>query len=104
MKLIVDAGEACIEFSVFQLTQNSTVLMSSRFGGNWDRIGGNRLRRLQTSQLWWIEEQVGRPPYGFKPSRVGPDLTVGSTISEMRLGLGRLTKVCSRIELSNRAA
>ena len=26
---------------------------------------------LQTSHLWWIEKQVCRLPYGFKPSQVG---------------------------------
>ena len=26
---------------------------------------------LQTSLLWWIEKQVCRLPYGFKPSQVG---------------------------------
>ena len=58
-------------FSVFQSTQNSTVLMDSQFGCDRDRIDSNRLRRLQTAHLWWIEEQVGRPPYAVKPSRVG---------------------------------
>ena len=37
------------EFSVFQSTQKSTVLMGSRFGCDRDCIDLNRLRRLQTS-------------------------------------------------------
>ena len=36
-----------MEFSVFQSTQKSTVLMGSRFGCDRDRIDSNRLRRLQ---------------------------------------------------------
>ena len=46
-----------------------------------------QLAELQTSHLWWIEKQVCRLPYGFKPSQVGPELTVGSTIFEMWLVL-----------------
>ena len=59
------------EFSVFQSTQKSTVLMGGRFGCDRDSIGINRLRRLRTPHLRWIGEQVCRPPYRFKPSTVG---------------------------------
>ena len=32
---------------------------------------GQQPAELQTSHLWWIEKQVCRLPYGFKPSQVG---------------------------------
>ena len=39
------------------------------------------LRKLRTSYLWWIDEQVCRPSCGFKPSQVdeaGPDILASS--------------------------
>ena len=59
------------EFSVFQSTQNSTVLMGSRLGCNRGYIACKMLPRLQTSRLWWPAEQASRPPYVFKSSRAG---------------------------------
>ena len=38
-----------IEFSVFQSTQKSTVLMGGRFGCDRNCIDCNRIRKLQTS-------------------------------------------------------
>ena len=40
------------------------------------------LRKLRTSHLWWIDEQVCRPSCGFKPSQVdeaGPDILAFSS-------------------------
>ena len=71
---LIDFPSICwfeTEFSVFQSTQKSTVLMGSRSGCNWDRIDFNRLRRRQTSHHRWTEEQVCRPSYGFKSSQLG---------------------------------
>ena len=39
------------------------------------------LRKLRTSHLWWIDEQVCRPSCGFKPSQVdeaGSDILASS--------------------------
>ena len=46
------------EFSVFQSTQGSTVLVGSQFACHLGRIAANRLRNPQTSLLWWIEDKV----------------------------------------------
>ena len=46
------------EFSVFQSTRKSTVLMGGRFGCDRGQIGYNRPRMPQTSRLSWIKEQV----------------------------------------------
>ena len=62
---------AMMEFSVFQSTEKGAVLLDGRFGCTWSGIGDNRLLKLRTFYLWWTEEQVCRPPKGFKPSQVG---------------------------------
>ena len=40
------------EFSVFQSTQKSAVLLGGRFGCNWGCLGKDRLRGLQASNPW----------------------------------------------------
>ena len=42
------------EFSVFQSTQESAILLGGRFGCNWSGIGDNRLLKPQPSHPWWI--------------------------------------------------
>ena len=51
---------------------------TKRYGSHgqsiWMQLRLNRWQQpaeLQTSHLWWIEKQVCRLPYGFKPSQVG---------------------------------
>ena len=53
-------------------------LNTKRYGSHgqsiWMQLRLNRWQQpaeLQTSHLWWIEKQVCRLPYGFKPSQVG---------------------------------
>ena len=46
--------------TVSQICWLPTVLMGCRFECHWGCVNGNRLRRLLTSQLWSIEEQVDR--------------------------------------------
>ena len=48
------------EFSVFQSTQKSPLLMGSRFGCNWSRIGATGCRGYRSSISWWIELLVDR--------------------------------------------
>ena len=81
-----DDAETVEEFSVFQSTQKSTVLMGSRFGCDRDCIDLNRLRRLQTSYPL-VDRRSGLPTtLRVQTFSGGPILTIDRTIFEMWLG------------------
>ena len=52
------------EFSVFQSTQKSTVLVGSRFEGYRGWVGGNTLRKPR-AQSQWIKVNICPPPERF---------------------------------------
>ena len=63
------------------------------------QLGVNKWQQpaeLQTSHLWWIEKQVCRLPYGFKPSQVGLhvpncELFDGRSLYKEKFGSHRLS-------------
>ena len=68
---LVDFPAICwfeTEFSIFQSTQKTSVLLGSRFGSTWGGIGINRQRRA-TYLPSLVDLKTGLPTtYGFKPS------------------------------------
>ena len=61
------------EFSVFQSTEKGTVLMGSRSGYDCC-LGATGCGNFRPPNLWWGEQRVYRPLYGFKPSQVDEEM------------------------------
>ena len=58
------------EFFVFQSTQQSTVLVGSRFGYNWGSIGAASCGSYRPPILGGPKNSSADSPYGSKPSQV----------------------------------